>query len=252
MDQWKYFDITHKHHLLCNPMSKEKLERFCKVLDLSKGARVIDIACGKGEYLVRLAELYGISGVGVDKSPYCIRDCREKHSARVPGANLEFLEMDGADYRPDSPESFDLAMCLGASWVFKGHRGTLRALNSMTKPGGLIVAGEPYWLKEPSKDYLQASGMKRADYLTHRENVLVGDEEGLECVYTIASDIDDWDHYETLQLWAIDDYVRSNPEDSDNAELLKRGASQRKQYLKWGRDTLNWAIYVFRKPGTIQ
>ncbi|MFQ5834260.1 MAG: SAM-dependent methyltransferase [Candidatus Thorarchaeota archaeon] len=229
-------------------MSKEKFERFCKVLNLIRGARVIDIACGKGEYLVRFAELYDISGVGVDKSPFCIRDCKEKLNTRMPEANLEFLEMDGADYRPDSPESFDLAMCLGASWVFGGHRGTLRALNGMTKPGGLIVAGEPYWLGEPSEDYLQASGMKRADYLTHHENVLVGEEEGLKCVYTIVSDVNDWDHYETLQLWAIDDHVRSNPEDPDNAELLKRGASQREQYLKWGRDTLNWAIYVFRKP----
>ncbi|MFX1484908.1 MAG: hypothetical protein ACFFCP_17155, partial [Promethearchaeota archaeon] len=24
MDKWKYYDITHKHHVLCNPMSEEK------------------------------------------------------------------------------------------------------------------------------------------------------------------------------------------------------------------------------------
>ncbi|MHA2386238.1 MAG: SAM-dependent methyltransferase, partial [Candidatus Thorarchaeota archaeon] len=66
MDTWKYFDITHRHHLLCNPTSKTKFERLCSLLKLQSSAHVLDIACGKGEYLVRLAEIYGISGVGVD------------------------------------------------------------------------------------------------------------------------------------------------------------------------------------------
>ena len=80
MDRWKYFDITHKRHILCNPMSKEKFERFCSLLDLPSKARALDIACGKGEVIVRLAEKYGISGVGVDLSPFCIKDCKEKSS----------------------------------------------------------------------------------------------------------------------------------------------------------------------------
>ncbi|MHA2178614.1 MAG: SAM-dependent methyltransferase, partial [Candidatus Thorarchaeota archaeon] len=68
MDKWKYYDITHKHHVLCNPMSEEKFERFFQFLNLPKDTRILDIACGKGEVLVRLAEKYGISGVGVDLS----------------------------------------------------------------------------------------------------------------------------------------------------------------------------------------
>ncbi|MHA2004378.1 MAG: SAM-dependent methyltransferase, partial [Candidatus Thorarchaeota archaeon] len=72
MDKWKYYDITHKHHVLCNPMSEEKFGRLCQLLNLLKDTRILDIACGKGEVLVRLAEKYGISGVGVDLSPFCI------------------------------------------------------------------------------------------------------------------------------------------------------------------------------------
>ena len=101
MDPWKYYDITHKRHQLCNPLNAEKFERLCRLLRLKRGERVLDIACGKGEFLIRLAELYGITGIGVDISPYCIRDCMEKHRTRVPDSDIEFVEMDGADYRPE-------------------------------------------------------------------------------------------------------------------------------------------------------
>jgi cyclopropane fatty-acyl-phospholipid synthase-like methyltransferase len=50
-------------------MNDGKFERLCRLLRLDRGVRVLDIACGKGEFLVRLAELFGIVGVGVDISP---------------------------------------------------------------------------------------------------------------------------------------------------------------------------------------
>ena len=248
MDKWKYFAITHKYHLLCNPMSEEKFERFCELLNLSKDSRVLDIACGKGEVLVRLAGKYGISGVGVDLSPFCIRDCKDKHLERAPKTDLTFIEMDGAKYQPVSGEQFDVTMCLGASWVFENHIGTLRALKQMTKSGGLVIVGEPFWLKEPEADYLAATGMTRDSFRLHEENVYQGEKMGLICLYTLVSNKDDWDHYETLQWWAVDRYIQSHSEDPDNQELIKKTKIAKENYLKWGRDTLNWGVYIFRNP----
>jgi len=102
LDMWKFYAITHKNHLICNPMNKDKFEKLCGLLRLKKGARVLDIACGKGEFLIRLAELYDISGIGVDISPYFIKDCLEKQQKRVPKSNLKFIEMDGTKYKPES------------------------------------------------------------------------------------------------------------------------------------------------------
>ena len=65
MDRWKYFDITHRNHVVCNPTSIEKLDEMLSLLYLKPGARVVDIACGKAELLVRLTERFGIKGVGV-------------------------------------------------------------------------------------------------------------------------------------------------------------------------------------------
>lgn len=248
MDRWKYFDVTHKRHLVCNPMTKDKFYRLCDLLPLGKGSRVLDIACGKGEFLVRLTELHGVSGVGVDLSPYCVRDCVRKKQERVPDADLVFIEMDGADYAPSDGEEYQLASCIGASWVYGGHRGTLQALSGMTALGGWVVVGEPFWRREPSDDYLEAQGMSRGDYGSHVGNVQIGEKLGLRCVYTLVSDEDDWDHYEALQWLATEQYIAENPDDPDNEEILSRVQRSKDSYLREGRNALGWAIYVFKKP----
>ena len=247
MDRWKYFDITHRRHLVCNPMSEEKFHRLCDVLPLTRKDHVLDIACGKGEFLVRLAEVHGVSGVGVDKSPFCIRDCREKKRLRVPDADLVFVEMDGADYRPGNGERFHLASCIGASWVYGGHVETLKALMEMTVPGGWVVVGEPFWMREPSEGYLKSQNMSREDYGSHIGNIRVGEMLGLRCAYTVMSDEDDWDHYESLQWLAVEQHIVENPDDPDNEELLSRTLRFKIAYLGEGRDTQGWAIYVFKK-----
>ena len=246
MDPWKYYNITHKRHQLCNPLNTEKFERLCQLLRLKRGERVLDIACGKGEFLIRLAELYDIAGVGIDISPYCIRDSEEKRRKRVPNSDIEFVKMDGADYRPKVPLSFDVALCIGASWVYGGHRGAIQALKGMVKKGGLIVVGEPFWLTEPSQEYLEVEGIKKDDFGTHYDNVKVGEDEGLTCLYTLVSGYDDWDHYETLQWWAIDEYIRAHPDDPDIHELVERKTREKNLYLQRGRETVGWAVYVFR------
>lgn len=84
------------------------------LLRLPPGAAVLELACGKGELLAQLAEKYVITAVGVDTSPYCIRDAQAKLAKRARHAAITLLELDGAQYQPDTPESFDLTGCLTA------------------------------------------------------------------------------------------------------------------------------------------
>jgi len=247
MNIWKYFDITHREHILCNPTSIKKFEQLIDLLRLDPEDRVLDIATGKGEFIIRLAERYGINGVGVDLSPYVIADAQKKLAQRLPDAQLQFLEMDGADYKPPRSENFTLTACLGASWVFGGYRETLEALGRMTAPGGWVVTGEPYWHKEPAADYLAAMGADRSLYGTHLENGLAGEEMDLRLVYALVSNLDDWDRYEGLQWFAAEQWARSHTDDPDVEELLSKIDESKKEYLQWGRDTLGWAIYLFRK-----
>jgi SAM-dependent methyltransferase len=251
MDQWKYFDITHREHIFCNPMSVEKFEELIALLRLEPGAHVLDIAMGKGEFIIRMAERYEIKGTGIDLSPYFVSDAEEKYKERVPDAHLTFLEMDGANYRPDKPESFDLVACIGASWIYGGHKETLKTLKAMAAPGSWVVVGEPYWRQEPAAAYLEAIGQERSSFGMHCENAEAGQTLGLELVYTMASNPDDWDRYEGLQWYAATEWADMHPDDPDAGEVLKRVGEDRENFLRWGRDTIGWSIYVFKKGGVI-
>ena len=254
MDTWKFYAISHGDHVICNPTSIGKLDELIGLLDLRPEAGVLDIASGKGEFIVRVAERWGgpggggFHGTAVDISPFYVADLREKVASRIPEAAIEILEMDGADYRPE-PGAFDLAACMGASWVFGGHRGTLRALADATRPGGLVLVGEPFWKTEPATEYLAWSGMGRGDFGTHAQNVETGEAEGLVPLVSVVSTGDEWDRYETLQWRAAARYADSNPDDPDVTELVTRVAKNRHEYITWGRDTLGWALYLFEKPG---
>jgi SAM-dependent methyltransferase len=251
MDIWKFYDITHRNHIVCNPLSLQKIDTLIDRLPLQPHSRVLDIATGKGEFFFRLCERYKSSGIGVDLSPYHIKDAQDKLTQRNPGLDLELLEMDGAKFKPANDEKFDLASCLGASWIWGGYKGTLTALKEMVKPGGFIVSGEPFWIQDPPESYLKIMGLKREDFGTHAQNVKMGEELGLFCAYTLVSDLNDWDNYETTQWDAAFDYIRDHPEDSDNEDLVQKIQENKYAYLDFGRECLGWAVYVFRNSNLL-
>ncbi len=247
MDTWKFFGITHRDHIFCNPLDGSRVDELIGLLDLPPGARVVEAACGKGELLVRLAERYRISGLGVDVSPWEVPVARERAAGRVGASDLSFIEADAASY-PFEPSSADLAVCLGASWIWNGHRGTLEALAGIARAGGLVLVGEPYWRREPDPAYLEAAGLRPDEFGTHAGNVTAGLELGLTFLYAMPSREDEWDRYEMLQVRAAERYALAHPDDADVPELLARVRQGCDAYLRWGRDTLGWAVYLFRTP----
>ena len=86
MDTWKFYEITHREHVVCNPTSEDKLARLVELLRLPTDAQVVDIACGKGEFLIRLAEAYGACGVGIDISPFHVADAKRRLVTRASAA----------------------------------------------------------------------------------------------------------------------------------------------------------------------
>jgi SAM-dependent methyltransferase len=247
MDRWKFYDITHRDHLICNPTSSAKLDELIALLDLPRGAHVLDIGCGKAEFLVRLVEHYDCVATGVDMSPFFINAAREKALVRVPDANLTLIEQDGADYE-GRPASFDMTACLGASWIYGGYAGTLRALAALTKPGGQVVSGEPFVIGDPPDAFFERSGFGRHEFGSHAANVATGAKLGLRPLYALVSNHDDWDRYEGLQWRAAEHWAGGHPHDPDRAELLEKIVEYRDVYLTGGRNYLGWALYLFRKP----
>src|SRR5262245_15364655 len=160
MDPWKYWAVTHRDHVICNPLDPAQLEAALDLVGLARGARVVDVACGKGEWLVRCARRAPIRGVGVDASPYEIAHAREGIRREGLAPRIRLLHMDGGAF--SAPRGhFDLASCLGASWIFGGHEGTLEALARWTRPGGHVLVEQPFWKRAPDPEYLRLTEIQR-------------------------------------------------------------------------------------------
>ncbi len=246
MDRWKYFAATHSDHVFCNPLSGAKVDELIELLRLPPGARVLDVACGKGELLCRTATRWKASGVGVDLSPFEVQNANAKLAERRLASRVKIVHGDGADYAGE-PDSFDAVCCLGASWIWGGHAGTLEALTRFARPGGLVVVGEPYWRCEPSPEHLSSAALTRESFATHAGNVETGVGQGLTFLHSIVSSEDDWDRYEGLTWYAGETWAANHVDDPDARELLERTREERRTYLRWGRDELGWAVYLFRK-----
>ncbi len=247
MDRWKFFAVTHRDHVIMNPLSSEALDEVLNLASIPANARVLDIGCGKGELLIRLARLGAKAATGVELSPYTAREARERVRALAPNADIEIIEEDGAAFAAQ-PESFDLTACLGASWIFGGHRGTLRALARWTRPGGLVLVAEPFWRKPPAPEYLASQDLRADEIGSHASNVADGVEEGLIPLFARAAEATEWDRYEGLQWHAAEEWARENPSDADRVEILRKVREGRDAFLRWGRETLGDGLYLFRKP----
>ena len=248
MDMWKYFGITHTDHTVMNPMSLAKTKELIDLLRLPDGGRVLDVACGKAEFLCLVAQRYEVTGTGIELSPFTFEEARTNVAARQLTNRIELLNMDGGKYESERQKSLDMASCIGASWVYQGHKGTLDALKNMVKPGGLVLAGEPFWKVPPEPEYLELTEQEAGAYGSHASNVQTGVDLGLTFLYAIVSSKDDWDRYEGLQLQAAERYAAAHPDDPDTEALLTTMRKNRDAYLRWGRDCLGWAIYLFSVP----
>jgi len=94
---------------------------------------------------------------------------------------------------------------------------------------------------------LESIGEERSAFGTHGGNAEAGQELRLELVYTLVSNKDDWDRYEGLQWYAATEWANEHPDDPDVGEVLNRVRENRENYLRWGQDTIGWAIYAFKK-----
>lgn len=247
MEFFERMDVAHSLHTFWNPVSDEVMDDLVWALDLKPGMHVLDVACGVGELVIRMAG-WGATGVGVDISSGALERARAMHQETAPEAQLEFLEMDGKDYRRPEAVVFDVVTLVGASWIWDGYKGTLSALHDLVRPGGLVLFGEPYWrVESPPAGYLEAENLTPENFTDLAGLHAAASAAGFRTLYQVASSGQDWDRYEMLQALSVDRWAEANPDHPDRAEVLEIQDRATRTYLKWGRDTLGFSQFILRR-----
>ena len=247
MEFHERMDIAHTLHTFWNPISDSGVDELVAALDLQPGQRVLDIACGPAELLCRIAQAYEITGIGVDLSRWAVPRARAAVQARAPG-RIEIVDAEGAAYAQTLEERFDLTCLVGASWIWEGYAGTLRALHRLTKPNGLALFGEPYWkVDEPSPVFCEGEGVQPDAFTSLPGLQDIVQQAGFRLLYLRASTDDEWDRYEMLQSLATDRWAQANPDHPDRDEVLGLQDAARANYLRYGREQLGFAQMLLRK-----
>ncbi len=104
MDMWKYFAVTHTDHTLMNPVSVAKMREIVELLRLPENGHVLDVACGKAEFLCMVADRYGVKGTGVDASPFTSAEAKENVKARGMAERIEISTWMGPSISQTTPK----------------------------------------------------------------------------------------------------------------------------------------------------
>ena len=107
---------------------------------LSQGIRVLDVGCGMGRIMNRLAELYPKSRfVGMDLSLEAIAGA-QKEASQKGLRNIEFLARDLSDFDSTvAPETFDLITTFDAVHDQAKPLNVLKGIHRALKPDGIYL-----------------------------------------------------------------------------------------------------------------
>jgi SAM-dependent methyltransferase len=232
-------DISERDMELVNPTSPAKVLEVGQVLGLHQGSRVIDFGCGYGEMLALWGEQFGIGGVGVELRETACERARRKMAERRLDERITIAGGNAAEY-PFERHAFHVATCIGASFIWRGYRQTLRALREAIVPSGKIVVGEPYWLT----DAVPPEFARQQTVHTEYDLLQIARQEGLDVEWVVRSNHDDWDRYESANWRGLLRWIEEHPEHPERGEVVAHLHESQDEYFRYGRQYLGWAMLV--------
>lgn len=234
--------LAHADHPIASPLGDESVNRLLEHGTPRGDARVLDLGCGGGEWLLRaLAMRPRLLAEGVDISTIALEHARE--AARVRGVQdrLVLHHKDAAEF-PASP-TFDLVISTGAAHAFGELSATLAAAGRHLAPGGRVLIGDGFWAHAPSPDAVEMLG-DFSDLPTTMDSVVA---DGWTPVHGHVSSRGELDAYEwswtgSLASWALD-----HPHDPDSAQALAAATTHRDEWLRGYREAFGFVTLVLRR-----
>lgn len=223
------------------PISNATADRLIESLD--SPSDVLDVGCGRAEFLIRIAARYSCRGVGVDPNEALIASARRTIAEREAAGRIE---LHAERIHDVALGRFDLGLCTGATHAFgekqQAFIGTLDYFKEHLTPGGRLIVGEGFWNQPPPEEYLAVLGGSRDELVPHETNVQRAHEAGYEVRDARRSEIDEWEAFEAEFLAAGEREFAGDP------KRLKARRSWNAAFHQWGRHTLGFCLYDLILP----
>ncbi len=118
---------------------RESGEALVKAIGVTKGLKVLDLACGDGTTAIPVARL-GADVLGVDIASNLV-EAGNKRAQEMGLGNCRFQEGDASDLRGIPDKSFDLVVSIFGAMFAPRPFDVAKEMVRVTRPGGRIVMG---------------------------------------------------------------------------------------------------------------
>jgi ubiquinone/menaquinone biosynthesis C-methylase UbiE len=170
----RFYDEVYYRNASVEVKPSGHLLKLATRLNIRPGQRVLDIACGTGDWL-KVASTIGLDVAGIDISTRAIEVCRK----RMPSGEFHVGQ---AESLPFSDSCFDMVTCLGSLEHFLDQPAALLEMKRVVKPDGRLVILVP-----------------NAGFLTHRLGLYRGTHQ--QAVKETIRTLDVWgDMFRTAGL----------------------------------------------------
>jgi len=243
MDFFELVEISTRHLELTSPAAPEKLWTIGQYLGLDDLSRVIDFGCGYGRSLALWAKDFGVSGIGVEIHTFLCQRAKERMVESGLADRVEIVCANALDYLVE-PGVFDVAACLGATFIWGGYHAALQEMKKSLRPDGKIVVGEPYYTKENVPEEL----IKFEGDL-HTEHQLMGitRDEGLDVEFVVRASRDDWDRYVSASWYSLIRWIDANPDHPERQYVIDHLHKKQDMYNRYQREYEGWVLYILNQ-----
>lgn len=248
-DPHKSVQIAYEAMGFCNPLSVETLERTLAWARLKPGMRAVDVGCGNAAMAIHLAEKHGLVVDALERSEAVSAIAKKRLKGRGAPGKVTLHTVDSQAFLK-SAKPYDFVVSAGSSGVVSGPpepQAVMAALKESVKPGGMLLWADPYWKADPDPAFVAMLGPYAA-YKTHAGNIEAGEAAGLELWYAGMSPDYEWDDCAFSMYAAAKAWLADNPDDPQAADVRARTEMQRMAYMTFGRHTLGFGLYLFRRP----
>lgn len=234
----RFWSIVEEHHDIQNPSSPAKFDHLIDLAQLQPQHHVLDIGCGRGWLLNRIAARTGAQGTGIEINPWFCHTAQQRAVDAGVASSITIIQSDAREVQLP-PHAFDAVFCVGATFALGGLVNAVAFARTVAKPGAPIIIGDIFRYDAQSPTSLAEYGF--VPTLAELVDIVRGDNEPYEL---LVSTLEEWDRYEAKKWQTARTWIINNTHDPEHAEFVAQVAKMRHDYLHIERPAIGWAMVM--------
>jgi len=220
------------------PLSESHASGLLGHLELPSAHRILDLGCGRGRLLLQaLGRAPAAHGVGVDRDRWELDQGRSAAKEGGLGDRVTFVAHDATKFDGTA----DRVLCIGASHAWGGTGTALARLRERTVPKGLLLFGDGFWERPPSRRLLETFGNQESSVGAIADRAKAA---GWKVVHSDSADEGEWDAFEESSYRGLERFARRAPDHPLSGAARDLAAQRRKQYYEGYRGVLGFAYLI--------